>query len=102
MRNGKTVCQRNVSDSCMRVSAPPSRLIHGAHHVAQERKRRPRGIQTAEPSAQRGRIGHTIGIFDRGRRSFPGATFHEVASQRLTAGDQAVVAYKAERTAAGR
>jgi len=65
-----------------------------AHHAAQERKRRPRGIQTTEPSPQSGWIGNPIRIFDLGRGSFPGVTFQKVPSQRLTAGDEAVVSVR--------
>src|SRR5215472_15507639 len=61
------------------------------HCLAQERKRRTGRIQTPEPSAHGGGIGHAIGIFDRRRRSFPGTAFQEVTPQRLTAGDEAVV-----------
>ena len=67
------------------------RLTDSAHRGTQKRKWRPRGIQTAEPSAQGGRIGHTPGSFGLGRRGFPVATLHKVAPQRLTAGDEAVV-----------
>jgi hypothetical protein len=38
-----------------------------------------RRIQAVEPSAQRGGIGHAIGVFDGGRRGFPGTAFQEVA-----------------------
>jgi hypothetical protein len=44
------------------------------------------------PSAQRGRIGHAIGVFDGGRRGFPGTAFHEAAPKRLAAGNEAVMA----------
>jgi hypothetical protein len=67
------------------------RLTDNVYRGTQKRKRRPRGIQTAEPSAQRGRIGQTLGIFGIGRRGLPVATFHKVAPQRLTASDEAVV-----------
>ena len=67
--------------------APTARIVS-----AQERKRRLRRIQALEPSAQRGGIGHAIGVFDGGRRGFPGTAFQEAALQRLAAGDEAVMA----------
>src|SRR5215471_4538323 len=49
-------------------------------------------IQTVEPAAQGGRSGEAVGIFDHRRRLLPGTTLHKAASQRLAAGDQAVMA----------
>lgn len=66
--------------------------LQGKHHLAQKRKRRLRRIQTSEPSAQGGWIGHANGIFDCGRRSFAGTAFQEVTPQSLAAGDEAVMA----------
>jgi hypothetical protein len=68
--------------------------IYVAHDVPQERKRRPRGIQTSKPSAHSGGIGNAIGIFARRRRRFPGVIKQEIAPQRLAPGDQAVVAIR--------
>jgi len=62
------------------------------HGLAQKQKWRLRRIQTAEPSPERGGIGHAIGILDGWRRGFPGALFQEEALQRLAAGDEAVMA----------
>jgi hypothetical protein len=45
-----------------------------------------------EPAAQGGRSGEAVGIFDHRRRLLPGTTLHKAASQRLAAGDQAVMA----------
>jgi hypothetical protein len=45
-----------------------------------------------EPATQGGRSGEAIGIFDHRRRLLPGTTLHKAASQRLAAGDQAVMA----------
>ena len=45
-----------------------------------------------EPAAQGGRSGEAVGIFDYRRRLLPGTTLHKAASQRLAAGDQAVMA----------
>jgi len=65
-----------------------------AHHATQERKRRPRGIQTLKPSAQSGGISNAIRSFDLGSGSFPGATFEEIPLQRLAAGNETVVAIR--------
>jgi hypothetical protein len=48
-------------------------------------------MQAAKPAAQRGGIGHTMGIFDCRRRRFPGAAFHQTPVQRLHASRQTVV-----------
>ena len=71
---------------------PAEPRAYGKHRLAQERKRRLGRIQTSEPSAQGGGIGHAVGIFDCGRRGFAGAAFQEVTPQRLAAGDEAVMA----------
>ena len=71
---------------------PAEPSAYAQHRPAQTRKRRARRIQTPEPSAQRGRVGHAIGIFDRGRRRFPATPLDEIAAQRLAACDQAVMA----------
>jgi hypothetical protein len=49
------------------------------------------GIQAARPAAEGGGIGDTIGVFERGRRLFPGAVLDQAPSQGLTASQQAVV-----------
>ena len=71
---------------------PAEPSTYAQHRPAQTGKRRARRIQTPEPSAQRGRVGHAIEIFDRGRRSFPGRPLDEIAAQRLAACGQAVMA----------
>lgn len=71
-------------------SAEPS--AYGQHRPAQTGKRRERRIQAPEPAAQCRGVGHTIGIFDCGRCRFPATTLDEIAVQRLTARNQAVVA----------
>ena len=76
------------------VLGPAGPSAYGQHRPAQIGKRRKRGIQAAKPSPQRGRIGHAIGISDRGRRSFPATPLDEIAAQRLAARDQAVVAIR--------
>ncbi len=67
---------------------------YGQHCPAQNGKWRLRRIQTPEPTAQGGEIGHAIGIFNRGRGGFPATAFHEVAPERLATRDQAVVAIR--------
>ena len=73
---------------------PAEPSSYGQHRPAQTGKRRDRRIQTPESTAQCGRIGHAIGIFDRGRRSFPATPLDEIAAQRLAACDQAVMAVR--------
>lgn len=53
---------------------------YGKHRPPQTRKRRLRRVQTPEPSAQRGGIGHAIRIFDHGRRRFPTTALYEIAA----------------------
>ncbi len=65
---------------------------YGKHRPSQTRKRRLRRVQPTEPSAQRGGIGHAIGIFDRRRRGFPTTALYEIAAQRQAPCDQAVMA----------
>lgn len=82
------------------ASVKPGTYI--VHHAAQERERRPGGIQIAKPTAQSGWIGHSIRIFDRRGGILQCVTFHEVPTESLAAGNQAVVAIgrgkKAART----
>ena len=58
---------------------PTEPRAYGQHRLAQKGKWRLRRIQAVEPSAQRGGIGHAIGVFDGGRRGFPGTAFQEIA-----------------------
>src|SRR5579872_1306222 len=73
-------------------SGEPS--TYSKHRLAQTRKRQLRRVQSTEPSAQRGGIGHAIGIFNRGRRGFPALALHKITPERLAARDQAVVAIR--------
>src|SRR5215831_9235697 len=66
-------------------------LAHRLDRAPQNRKRGPRGIQAAKPAAERGGIGHALGIFDHRRRRFQRTAFQETTPQRLAASDQAVV-----------
>ena len=50
-----------------------------------------RGVQIPKPAAERGRVGHAIGILHRRCRRFPRTVLDKVAPQRFTAGDQAVM-----------
>ena len=81
---GQRILHENLCSGEPRAYSP-DRLV-------QERKRRLRRIQAVAPSAQRGGIGHAIGVFDGGRRSFPGTAFQEATLKRLAAGDEAVMA----------
>jgi hypothetical protein len=74
------------------VLSPAEPSAYGQHGPAQIGKRRERRVQTPEPSAQRGRVGYAIGIFDHGRRGFPATPLYKIATQCLTACDQAVMA----------
>jgi hypothetical protein len=69
----------------------PDPLIDYLYRPAQEGKGRPRGIQSPKPAMEGGRSRHTMGIFHRRRRRFPGTALHKVEPQRGTAGDQAVM-----------
>lgn len=66
-------------------------LAHRMDRALQKGKRGPRGIQIEKPAAERGGVGHALGIFDRGRRCFQRTAFQEATPQRLAASDQAVV-----------
>jgi hypothetical protein len=70
----------------------PDPLSERLDRASQEREGRAGGIQNLKPAAEGGRIRHAIGIFHRRCRRFPGTAFDKVAPQRLTAGDQAVMA----------
>jgi hypothetical protein len=72
----------------------PDPLIERLDCASQEREGWPRGIQNPKPAAEGGRIRHAMGIFYRRRRRFPGTALDKVAPQRLTAGDQAVMAVR--------
>lgn len=72
----------------------PDPLIERLNCASQEREGRPRGIQDLKPAAESARICYAIGIFHRRRRCFPTTALDKVAPQRLTAGDQAVMAIR--------
>jgi hypothetical protein len=59
--------------------SPAQPSAYGQHRPAQSRKRRPRRIQMAEPSAQGGGVRHAIRVFDGGGGVFPATAFQEVA-----------------------
>src|ERR1022692_2544833 len=87
-------CGRNTPTATRVMSSKPPEQDHASSLVMTasiQFESESYEIQTAEPSAQRGRIGQTPGIFGIGRRGLPVATFHKVAPQRLTASDEAVV-----------
>ena len=66
-------------------------MAHRMDGAPQKGKRGLRGIQTAKPAAERGGIGHALGIFDHRRRCFQRTAFQEATPQRLAASDQTVV-----------
>ena len=70
-------------------AADPS--IDRRERASQGGVERLRRIQLPKPAAERGRVGHTMGILHRRCRRFPGTVLDKVAPQRLTAGDQAVM-----------
>jgi hypothetical protein len=59
--------------------------------LTQKRSPQLRALQTARPTAQCGRIGHAVRVFERRRRRFPGAVFHKSPTQRLATRQQAVM-----------
>ena len=86
--------QRRPAERQQAVMENPPALEPVAHRLdgaPQKGKRGPRGIQTAKPAAQRGGIGHALGIFDHRRRLLHRTAFQEATPQRLAASDQAVV-----------
>ena len=48
-------------------------------------------VEAARPAAQGGRIGHSIGVLQRGRRLLPRTVLHKASLERLAASQQAVV-----------
>ena len=73
---------------------PAQPNAYDQHRPAQRRKRRPRGIQIAEPSAQGGGIRHAIRVFDGRCGVFPATAFQEVPLERLAASNEAVMAVR--------
>lgn len=73
------------------MTAGNQQPVESVQGRTQERKCRPGAIQTPEPAAQSGGLGHTIRIQDGRRRRLPAKTVDEVVFQCLAAGDQAVV-----------
>ena len=59
--------------------------------MAEERKGRLGGVQTARPTTERGGVGHTVRVFERRRRLFPTTMLHKAPPQSLTARQQAVM-----------
>jgi hypothetical protein len=59
--------------------------------VAQEGGRQLGNVQAVGPTAERGRIGDTIGVFERGCGRLPGAVLFKAPLQGLSASQQAVV-----------
>lgn len=78
--------QRGVSE-LLAASQP---LLHGFKSTSQKTKRR-RGIQSAAPAAESGRVRNAIRIFQGRSGAFPRAVLDKTSLQRLTACDQAVM-----------
>jgi len=66
-------------------------FIDRRERASQDGVERLRRIQLPKPSAERGRVGHAMGILHRRCRRFPGTVLDKVAPKRLTASDQAVM-----------
>jgi hypothetical protein len=58
--------------------------------LAQKGSRWLRGIQAMGPATKRGGIGHSVRVFERRRRLFPGAVLHSTPPPCLTTCQQAV------------
>ena len=69
----------------------PDTSIERLDGASQEREGRLRGVQDLKPATQGRRIRHAMGIFHQWCRRLPGAAFDKIASQCLTASDQAVM-----------
>jgi len=74
-----------------RVIAKRQPMSDAGERLAQKGSRWLGRIQAASPAADRGGIGHAIGIFEQRARLFPGAMFHKVSPQGLSASYEAVV-----------
>ena len=59
--------------------------------MAEKGKSRLGAVQSVGPAAERGRIGHAVGIFERRRGLLPGTMFHQAPPQCLTARQQTVM-----------
>src|SRR4029434_8476237 len=59
--------------------------------LTDKRKSRLRTIETTRPTAQRGRIGRSIWVFQHGRRFLPAPALHKVPPQYLATSQQAVM-----------
>src|SRR5207245_7701096 len=59
--------------------------------LAEKRKPRLGTVQATRPTAERGRIGHAVCVFERRRGLFPGVVLHKAPPQCLATGEQAVM-----------
>ena len=71
------------------AARPP--LSHASERLAEKGKGRLVAVQAVGPAARCGRIGHTVRVFERRSRFFPGAALHKAPPQRLTASQQTVL-----------
>src|SRR5215831_3556877 len=69
LEKGKESWPAERQQAVMENSPALEELAHRMDGAPQKGKPGPRAIQTAKPAAERGGIGHALGIFDRGRRS---------------------------------
>ncbi len=74
----------------VRLMAPRQPMSDAGERLAKKGASRLGGVQAVGPAAERGGIGHAIGVFERGRRPFPGAVLPKAPPQCLTASQQAV------------
>ena len=65
-------------------------MSDAAKRLAEKEKSRLGAVQSVGPAAERGRIRYAIRVFECSRGLFPGAAFHKVPSQCLTARQQTV------------
>jgi hypothetical protein len=66
-------------------------LSHAGERLAEKGKSRLGAVQAARPATKRGGIGHTVRVFERRSRFFPGAVLRKAPPQRLTASQQTVL-----------
>ena len=66
-------------------------VSHAGERLMEEGKCRLGAVQAVGPAAERGRIGHTVRVFERRHCLFPGAVLDEAPPQCLAACQQTVV-----------
>ena len=66
-------------------------VSNAGERLTDKRKSRLRTIETTRPTAERGRIGRSVWVFERRRRLLPGAVLHKAPTQCPTTSQQAVM-----------